>query len=287
MSKGAQQAGTTTSTQVPAPYMYPYMGTALGQAGNLLKSGGPQYYPGQTVAPFNPLQEAYFSDANKLAGNQGLTLDAGKQLEQTLDGRYLNPSSNPYLRNTFNTASGAVEDRLNSEFAGAGRNAEASLPLQAEQMNNLATQIYGQNYQDERNRQMSALGMVPGQEASAWANINNLGQAGAQLQGQAQKRIDENLQRYNYYQNKPYDLLRQYEGFLGGVQPGMQTSNPYFNNPLQNMLESGSMAAQLYNGGQQAGWWGGGKGGGYAPSLPNLTTDSPPPPDFGPIDMPS
>lgn len=257
MSKGAQPAGTTTTTQLSAPYMYPYMGTALGQAGNLLKSGGPQYYPGQTVAPFNPLQESYFANASQLAGNRGLMSDSDRQLEKTLNGDYLKPASNPYLRNTFNTAAGAVEDRLNSEFAGAGRNAEASLPLQAEQMNNLATQIYGQNYQDERNRQMSALGMAPEQEASAWANFNNLGQAGAQIQDLTQQRINENMQRYNFGQYEPYDLLQRYEQYLQGVSPGSQTLSPYMNNPLANGLQNAQAFMDLYNSGKQAGWWGG------------------------------
>lgn len=42
---GSTPAGQTTSTTTQPSYMYPYIGTALSQAGSLLGGNGPQYYP--------------------------------------------------------------------------------------------------------------------------------------------------------------------------------------------------------------------------------------------------
>ena len=67
MSKGSQPSGTTTTTQAPPSYMYPYIGTGMAQAGSLLASGGPQYYPGQQVAGFSDPQQEAMSGIDALA----------------------------------------------------------------------------------------------------------------------------------------------------------------------------------------------------------------------------
>lgn len=232
MSKGAQQGGSTTATQTPAPYMYPYIGTALSQAGNLLNSGGPQYYPGQQVASFNPVQNQAFSNTN------------------AIDNVLTQGSGNPFENAMFNQAADATQGQLSSEFAGSGRNLDASMPLRSDQLNNLATNFYGNNYQNTVQNAMQA--------------AQQQQQLGGTIQGQSQKLIDANKQMYDYYQMLPYNQLQQYEGFLGGVQPGMAQSSPYFTNPLANALGTGAGALGLYNGGAQAGLWGGSKGAGSA-----------------------
>lgn len=88
------------------------------------------------------------------AGGQ-LTPNAQTLTLNTLQGDYLN--NNPYLDQTFQNAANATRTQLSSEFAGQGRDLGAALPARSEQLQHLASNIYGGNYQAERDRQMSAV----------------------------------------------------------------------------------------------------------------------------------
>ena len=77
--------------------------------------------------------------------------------QRTIEGDFLDPNSNPFLASTFNRAADLTQNRLSSEFAGAGRNLGAALPARSEELQTLASNIFGGNFQQERNRQMSAI----------------------------------------------------------------------------------------------------------------------------------
>lgn len=218
---GSAPAGQTTTTQAPPSYMDPYIGTALSQAGSLLASGGPQYYPGQTVAGFTPTQQKAFT---------GLT---------NIDQNLMQGSGNPYENAMYQQAAGATQNQLTGEYAGMGRNAAESAPLRSEQLNNLATSFYGNNYQNDVNNMLTA-----GQNMLAMGN---------QQQQEAQNQINANVNKYNYYQQQPYQQLQQFEQFMQGVNPGSQTTSPYYTNPTANALGMGLTAEQLYNGYQGKG----------------------------------
>lgn len=228
MSKGSSPAGNVTTTQGPPQYEYPYIGTALNQAGGLLASGGPAYYPGQQVAPFSPIQEQAFTNTNNM--DNALTQGSG----------------NPFENSMFNQAALATQGQLASQFAGSGRNLDASMPLRSDQLNNLATNFYGNNYQNTVQNAMQA--------------AQQQQQLGGQLQQQAQQNIGANQNLFNYYQAQPYQQLSQYEQFLQGITPGMQSSSPYFNNPTANALGTGMAGLGLYNGLSSAGLLGKGAG---------------------------
>lgn len=245
MSGGAQQAGTTTSTQAPPAYMYPYIGTALGQAGNLLATGGPQYYPGQQVAAFNPTQQAAMQKTVTTGLNGSPALTAAQGFDTTL----LNSGggSNPYLDAMFKQAAGATQGQLESEFGGAGRNVDAAAPLQAQTDTNLATQIYGNAYQNDIQNALQAGNQAQNLYQTKLGGEQAALGVGNQVQGQSQALIDSSKQAYGYNQNLPWQNLSMYEQMVGGVQPGMSQSNPYFNNPTANLLGEGAMGASIYS----------------------------------------
>lgn len=89
-----------------------------------------------------------------------LTGQSQDLLGKTLKGDFLN--SNPYLDQTFNRAADLTKGRLDSEFAGSGRNLGASYPARSEELQTLSSNIYGGNYQAERDRQGQALGQAQG-----------------------------------------------------------------------------------------------------------------------------
>lgn len=251
LGKGGQTpAGQTTTTQTQPSYMYPYIGTALSQAGSLLGNNGPQYYPGQTAAGFSQPQQRAMQGIVDLGMNGSPGLSAAQGFDQTL---LHGGGSNPYLDAAFQQAAGATQNQLSSEFAGMGRNAVASEPLRAEQLNNLATGLYGGNYQNTLNDALQAGNQAQGLYGTQMQGLQAAEGVGEKVQNLAQQQMNANQQQYNYYQQLPYQQLQQYERFLQGVNPGQQTSTPYFTNPTASALGTGLAAQQLYNGYQGKG----------------------------------
>ena len=273
MSMGSPQpAGQTTTTAAPLPYMYPYIGTALSQAGDLLGSGGPQYYPGQPIAGFSQPQQAAFAGIQKMAGGTPYGTAADSFDTSLLNGDYAPGSAqanlqamgtgsmnNPELQNLMQLGSNQIQGQLTSEFGGAGRNAEASLPLQGSAIgsfdSNLLSNAYNTNQADALSanqalagQQMNALNMTPSLNAMQMGNLQAEAGVGQQVQDLAQQQIAANQNKFNYYQNEPYRMLGQYEGLLQGVQPGTATSNPYFTNPTANAMGMALAGQQLYGG---------------------------------------
>ena len=134
-------------------------------------SGGPENVTNTTNSqPPKELRGAYRTAGNAVEGqftrNRGsgspgnrLTGAAQDLNLSTLKGDYLNPDTNPYLESTFNRAADLTRGRLDSEFSGAGRNLGASMPARSEELQTLASNIYGGNYQRERGIQNDAMGM--------------------------------------------------------------------------------------------------------------------------------
>ena len=128
MSSGPSNVKSTTTSEPPAflkPFLTNLASAAQGQFGQV---SSPQLI------------------------NQGRDLTSS-----TLAGDYLSPDSNPYLQQTFDRAAQLTQNQLASQFAGAGRNGIAALPARSEQLQTLASNIFGGNYQAERNRQMDAI----------------------------------------------------------------------------------------------------------------------------------
>lgn len=271
--KGGAQ-GQATTTQTVAPYMYPYIGTALRQAGDLYGGGGPQFYPGQQVAGFSQPQQQAFSNIQSLAGSNPFKA-ATNFNDELLTGNFSGPeaelaqtgqtgASNPYLDALYGQAAGQTRNQLTGEFAGMGRNAAEAAPLRSEQLNNLATNLYGGAYESDQNRALAANQALAGMQQGAIGNAEGLANAnlglqdalagvGGQVQDLAQRQINANQQKYNYYQQLPYQQLQQYEQFLQGVQPGMQQIAPNGINPTANALNMALMAQKLYQGYQGKG----------------------------------
>ena len=103
---------------------------------------------------------------------------AQAEMGKTISGQYLMPGANPYLDATFNQAARGVTDqylnvtqpRNDALFNGPGSLGKNTAYQQTvarnqyglgENLSNLATNIYGGNYQTERGRQFGAAGAAP------------------------------------------------------------------------------------------------------------------------------
>jgi len=137
---------------------------------------GGGYTPGMTggeVPPgVNKLQGAYDQLYERGAGGSPLINEAQNLTQGVLQGNMLSPDTNPYLEQTFNRAADLTRGRLDSEFAGSGRNMGASMPARSEELQTLASQIYGGNYGRERMLQNSAVGQALSLGANDFNDIN-------------------------------------------------------------------------------------------------------------------
>lgn len=138
MNSGPENVTTTTNSEPPAFLRQGLTNAAQSSEGRFLSD---------------------ISGVTGLRSNE-LNTNASHLVNNTINGDFLN--SNPYLDQTFNRAADLTRGRLDSEFAGSGRNLGASMPARSEELQTLASNIYGGNYQAERDRQTSALGQAQG-----------------------------------------------------------------------------------------------------------------------------
>jgi hypothetical protein len=179
--------GNSTTRVEPPKYQLPYLQSGLSAAQNLYnqQSGGQNM-----VAPFSGDTENAFGmiRSQAIGPGSGITGNANNLANQTLSGGFL--GSNPYLDQTFNKAALATQNQLASEFARSGRNVGASEGLRSQQLNDLATGIYGGAYDQERNRQNQVLGMSGQLDAANYNGANALLGIGAQQENLNQQQLD-------------------------------------------------------------------------------------------------
>lgn len=209
-NKGSKQSGqvTTTGSQVTdvpewqKPYIQALMNQAQSRQGQL----------GSGTPLLGPAQDEYM---------------------KTIQGGYLSPEANPYLRQTFDQAAQGVTDayqnvvqpRTASAFFGPGslqgNSAYAGTVGQQQiglgrSLSDLATNIYGGNYQQERQRQFGAAGAAPGFTQQTY---------GAAF--------------------SPFSSYLDVIGRPFGTSGASSQSQPYFTNPAAGMIGGGLLGAQI------------------------------------------
>lgn len=252
---GGGGTNTVSSTTIPQEIL-PYYQGALQQGANLMSTPGPQYYPGQQVAPLNPLQEQGLSSVQQAASAPNASQGAQNANLFETSGALLNPSMNPYLQDTYQQGANQVQNTLSSEFAGSGRNIIGSAPVQSDSLNNLATQLYGGAYQQGVNTMTQASAMAPSIDAGTYMPSQQLLSAGAGLQGQTQNQINANMNAFNYNQQLPYNQLSWYSQMLGqNASPFKSSSGSTTgtSNPWATAAGAGTTAAALYGSGALSG----------------------------------
>ena len=239
---------TTTTTQDTSPWrgQQPYLTQGFNQALNLYNSQQPQFYPGQTVAPFAPQTEQALGRIQQRA-TAGSPLDTAAQQGTlaTAQGQYLN--ANPYLTQAMQPAISeyqrAVVPAIDSSFSLAGRyGSGAHQGAHANAQEALARGLSGiafQNYGMERGYQNQALGQLPGMAQLDYGDPARLLAVGQTRQGQAQQQINSEIERFNFGQNVQAQKLAQYMGLIGGNYGGQMIGTqqqPTYNNPLAGIL---------------------------------------------------
>lgn len=221
---------TTNTVSEPPEWQIPYLQGVLEQAKGLYDQGGPTYYPGSTVAGFNPLLQ------QSVASTAGAGVVAKGQADQTnmaLSGLYRaqNPLNNPFFHGTADAMIRPATEQLTQQvlpqigdqFAQAGQFgssrqgvAEGSAINNYQRnvldtLNQFGTNAYGQGL-DALARgvtlapQVQAMQAVPGQL---------FGQAGDVQRTYEQQLLDAARAKFDYEQAQPYENLQYYAGLVG------------------------------------------------------------------------
>lgn len=211
---------------------------------------------GMSVTPAN---RAYLDAAQGGANNfaNGSYLGSNPAYRY-LGGMAQGGASNPYLDATFTHAAGQVRNALDSQFAQAGGNAGMyGSPQQqgamASNLNDLATNLYGGQYNADMNRQLQA-GSVLGQigQGERQQQISGIGLApsltGGQIanyQGLLGAGQYQDTYNHNAYMN-PLSMIQGYQNVIATGNSGGVNSQPYFTNPTAGVLGSAALGLDAY-----------------------------------------
>jgi len=195
------------------------------------QSYDPRTFFGQsTVVPFSSeTEQGYGAMADRARGGSPNVQAAQSQNYDTLQGRYLDPSSNPWLQSTYESAARPVQRALQtsaipgasmSAYGRGGSGAEANrmdrtMDAGGRAMTDLATGIYGGNYGQERQNQMQAQQMAPQLANYDYQDIGQLLGVGKGREELASRNLQDLMERFNFQEDEPRDRLREYAGLIG------------------------------------------------------------------------
>jgi hypothetical protein len=204
-----------------APKMPGYAKEALkpyaGQLQDFGQNYDPQFFGGQTYAG----QDPYTSQGIQGLGN----LDTGMSqdyMQNTLQGDYLglNPAMSAAVMDPAMDASAGRFNMMGRYGSPASQTGMMKAGMQA------AMPYYNQ----ERGRQQQAAMMLPGlQQQQAQSQL----MAGGMNEAWGQKDIDEQMARWNFEQNQPYDIMQKWSSLYGPIATaGMVGGSPAEGSPL-------------------------------------------------------
>jgi hypothetical protein len=264
---------TTTQTSSVDPALLPYLTQGLQRAQSLFLTGQqPEFFPGQTyVSPSAATTEA-IAQQEAIARQQSPVLQQAQQayqaslgqVGQTAAGGFLN--ANPYQQAMMEAAtrpltqqfSQAVLPGISSLYSKSGRLGSGSMEralgtateAYGRSLGDITANIAGTQYQQERGLQQQAqlaqaqlAGAAPSFYGQQFLPSQTLAQVGAQQEAIAAQPLQEQLARYQFGQQLPYQQLQGYLSSVYGTPLGTygtQTTNaPTFQNRGAGMLGGG------------------------------------------------
>jgi hypothetical protein len=241
---------TTTTTSSIDPALLPFLTQGLERAQSLFLTGQqPEFFPGQTyVSPSAATTEA-IAQQEAIARQQSPVLQQAQQayqqslgqVGQTAAGGFLN--ANPYQQAMMEAAtrpltqqfSQAVLPGISSLYSRSGRLGsgamERALGTATEafgrSLGDITANIAGTQYQQERGLQQQAqlqqaqlAGFAPQFYSQQFLPSQTLAQVGAQQEAIAAQPLQEQLARYQFQQQLPYQQLQGYLSSVYGTPLG-------------------------------------------------------------------
>lgn len=221
--------GQTSKTTAEIPAELKPLATKFTQSAIGLADTPYQNYADPRYADLNSYQTQGADSIYNRAMGGNSAIDAGQgMVTDTLSGDYLN--SNPYLSQMMDSASQDVtrnyQNAVNSTDAGMaragafggsawGQQQKDNSDMLGKNLSNMATNMYGQNYANERSNQMNALGQGLQYGNQDYTDAAQMIKAGQMYQDQNQQGLDFNYEQFQNEQNEPYKKLAAMSGVFG------------------------------------------------------------------------
>lgn len=225
MSGGGGGGNSTTITEIPAE-LKPLASRYTQEATKLFDTPY-QGYTGDRYAGMDPYQTSALNAiaARATGGDQLMNAGYGN-LQDTLSGKYMSPDSNPWLKQNVQNAMDQAGGTINSQFNKPGAfGGSAHEGVMSRELGGIASNMYGQNYANERQNQINAWGAAPTYGNMAYTDANQLLNAGQLKQDEAQKGLDWRLQQFQEQQDYPYKNLAAASGVFGTNLGGTSKTN--------------------------------------------------------------
>lgn len=240
---GGGGSGTQTVTQKADPWIgiQPQLTQAAGDTKKLYDSGllNFKYYPDSTVAPQSDFTKAAINlTANRALSGSPVTNAANTNIVDTLNGKYLDPATNPYFKGALNNISDAyargtaanTDSAFNRAGAFGGSAYNETKGVQDQAFANSLNDLGNTQYQQGRAQQLQAASLAPQAAAQDYADISALANAGDTQDQYNQGLINANIDKFNYNQQAPANAIQNYIQLLNGTGGNLkqtQTISPY------------------------------------------------------------
>lgn len=230
---GNKTPSKTTQTNEPWKEAKPYYAGLYDQAMTAFNNTNRTPYEGERYAGPNQTQQDALGMFKSMAGTAGT---GGQELRQlgldTVNGKYMNASTNPYLTNAMDTAAGQVQQRLQRDvlpalqdqsimqgaYGGSGYGVAQGLATSdfTQQALDKTSQLSYDNYQQERQRQLQAGTLFDQANQLLQLPALLMDQAGTQEQAWAQAALDAQYQAYQDSLSAPWRGLGEFAQILNG-----------------------------------------------------------------------
>jgi len=243
--------------------------TSSGSGVQTTPEGWPDFFPGQTYVDYSPeTQQALQMITDRANSGSELNTAANQSVLDTISGNYL--QGNPYIDQVINTSLDDVNRKyaeqilpgLASNFASSGRYGsgiqrnltEDTIGQLGKEAMGVASGIRYDNYNNERQRQLQAAALAPTLAQSDYYDAQQLLGVGSAREALSEAKLQDAMDRFNFYENQPSNMLDQYISRItslnGGYGTQTSTNNAKVNKPsaLGNILGLGMTGLGIASG---------------------------------------
>lgn len=238
-----KSAGSTTNTSStgPSSFQQPYITKLLSEADRLYNTGGPKFFPGSTVAGFTDAEKQGQASILGNAAQQKTLWDANVPNAIKVGLNSYDVANNPVVQNAAKAATQPIIQQLKEEVlpgisnsaitsGGLGGSRQGLAQAQGIERASRAAMdtsagIYNTAYGQGLSALQNTLGMMPSLQQASFLPGAAQSAVGAQQREMEQAKINEQIARYNYEQNLPFQNLTEYGNIIGKPFGGTSTSS--------------------------------------------------------------
>jgi len=234
--------GTQVSTSTTEPWeeQIPYLTSGFKEAQRLYNRGAPEYYPGETLAGFDPVQKQAqqstigYAMGPRAAGQQAAAeASLVRGLSGKIDPSAYNPMVNALSSNVISNLQGKIlpgirQQQVMYQPGGSSRGAleqnKAVTNAVTQGMTKPLADMYTNAYTQAQNRALQSGQLYPSIMAAPLNMYGAMGGVGEQRRAMTQEGIDQDMARYQYQSNAGQNALRNYMAMVTGDYGSTTTS---------------------------------------------------------------